>query len=209
MQIVSAIFGGYDKAKPAREQSIDCTWTLVTDEPGIRAPGWNVVTVPSKPLADKWPKLRPWEFSDQGPWIWIDGSVEVMSPDFASEACTATQAPLSQWEHPQRDCIYREAKACAQFRKGDPDQLFAQVDQYRSDGHPEHWGLWAAGVIVYRERLDEFAAAWETEIQRWTRRDQLSEPVVLRRLGLRPDSLPKRIEANPWLRIHPHRRGSL
>jgi hypothetical protein len=53
--------------------------------------------------------------------------------------------------------------------------------------------------------------AWLVECERWTYQDQLSLPVVCRRLNLEPGMFPHPqidgdILSNPWLRIDPHLR---
>lgn len=215
VNIVSAIFGGYDAPHRPMRQTVDCTWTMVTDDPDLDAPGWDVVTVDLADLhprmAAKAPKLRPWGFGDgDEPWIWIDGSFEVTSSRFAAEAIAATGDELiGQWRHPWRNCIFEEAAAVADLKGGKYDSYPAseQAAEYRLLGHPEHWGLWATGLIVYTRALGDLAADWWDEMTRWGYQDQISQPFVLRELGLRPVDLPGGLHASPWLHWHPHQGG--
>jgi hypothetical protein len=157
-------------------------------------------------LQAKEPKLRPWDFTGgDGPWIWIDGSFEITSPTFVEEALTATTGPIGQWEHPDRNCIYDEAAFCHAMPKYVDVPVLDQAEHYRRTGHPVGWGLWASGLIVYRERLDYLADLWWAEMNRWGYQDQISQPVALRRAGVRPVSLPGGLHRSPWLRWHNHR----
>lgn len=213
VHIVTGIFGGFDAPKRPVFQTLNCRWTLVTDNPDIDVPGWNVHLVDGDHrhprLAAKAPKLQPWRYTDgDGPWIWIDGAFEVMSATFAAEAIAATNGNLiGQWRHPWRDCIYEEARVVHGLRGGKYDGYPAleQADHYRQLGHPVNWGLWATGLIVYTEPLDDLAERWWDEMNRWGYQDQISQPVVLRELGLRPTDLPGGLHRSPWLEWHPHR----
>jgi hypothetical protein len=199
--VVSAIFGDYDEPKRHVEQTVPCEFVMVTDGDDERPPR----------MAAKEPKLRPWDFTeDAGPWIWIDGSFEIKSPTFvAAVLCASEGHPISQWAHPHRNCIYAEALQSAPRDKYVGTPIREQASHYHATGHPIQWGLWAAGLIVYREPLDYLADLWWAELNRWGVQDQISQPVALRRAGLRPHELPFGLSNNPWLRHHPHRDGSL
>lgn len=208
--VVSAIFGNHDNPKRPLRQSVPCNWKMVTDNPRLRARGWDLTVVADDGrhprLQAKAPKLRPWDhIGGDGPWIWIDGSIEVISPTFVEDVANAA-GRLGQWVHPDRDCIYPEADLSATMAKYTATPVIEQAAHYRTLGHPQHWGLWAAGVIVYNDRLDNLADVWSAEIDRWGGQDQISEPVALREIGIRPTDLPHSLYANPWISVHQHRR---
>lgn len=205
--VITAIYGDYDSLKPVLGQDgLDVDWVLVTDAQVADLPGWRVVVVPRPGLhpnrAAKAPKFRPWEFTDAPASIWVDGSVSVTSPLFAAEAL-ALADPVAQFLHPQRDCLYEEA-ALSTAGKYAGEPIEAQAAHYRELGHPEHWGLWAAGVIArqHTPAVMQLGYAWAAEVARWSFQDQVSEPYVLRNLGLRPASLTGGILGTPWLALH-------
>ena len=57
-----------------------------------------------------------------------------------------------------------------------------QVEYYRSEGHPENWGLFASGAITRRhnEKTKLMGELWWHENRTKTFQDQLSLPVVVR-----------------------------
>lgn len=207
LAIVSAVYGAYDTVKPALPQTgVDVEWILVTDmpPPAESAAGWTIVHDPHPGAhpnrAAKHPKFRPWEYTDAPASIWLDASFRVTSPDFAA-AVMEHADPIAQFAHPWRDCLYTEAEASAPLLKYAGEPLGQQADYYRAVGHPEHWGLWAAGVIA-RRHTDEtrrMGMAWTHEVNLWSFQDQVSQPYVLRKTGLRPAGLPGTHFANPWL----------
>jgi hypothetical protein len=205
--IITSIYGGYDSLKPVLAQDgLDVEWVLVTDDSGIPDGhfGWRVVHISRPGLhpnrAAKQAKFRPWEFTDAPASVWVDGAFSVASPRFAAEAL-ALADPIAQFVHPWRDCIYDEVPASEVMAKYDGEPVREQAEHYRGLGHPEHWGLWAAGVIARRHTPDvmRLGYAWAAEVARWSFQDQISEPYVLRNLGLRPSALTGNHLSNPWL----------
>ena len=97
--------------------------------------------------------------------------------------------------------MYAEADASSVLPRYQGEPVQDQVNEYGKDGHPEHWGLWATGVIArqHTAEMRKLGTAWAEEIEWWSFQDQLSQPYVLRNLGLRPTSLPGTHFANDWV----------
>lgn len=207
--VLTAIYGAYDTLKPVKQQSVETDWVLVTDDASLRswALGWRVVYRPMPGIhpnrAAKVPKLFPWEFTEAPASVWLDASFRVTSPDFVREALSFAD-PIAQFTHPWRDCVFDEAQECIAIarHKYAPEVLAVQADAYRAAGHPEHWGLWATGIIARKhadERVKRLGERWAQEIAVYSFQDQVSHPVVMREVGLRPASFPGTHFANPWL----------
>ena len=219
--VVTAIYDGYDSLKPVLPQhGVDVDWVCVTDKPIEDPQGWRVVVEPRPGqhpnVAAKRPKMLPLEYCN---WyappaltIWVDASFRVKSDRFASDMADMVQpaAPMAQFRHPWRDCVFDEAEASLALPKyqAQADIIRQQMALYREWGHPEHWGLWATGVIVRsaykyvggRKGLPrEHGECWLRSCQEWSYQDQLSEAVHLRAMGLRPTELPGTHLSNPWL----------
>ena len=207
--IITAIRDDYDTVKPALHQDgVETEWVFVTDHelPARRAEqlGWRGVVEEHHPathpnLVAKRPKMLPWLYTDAEASIWIDGSFQVTSPTFAFDVMRFAD-PIAQFVHPWRDCIYEEAEESARLVKYAHLPVLEQVEAYRPR-HPEHWGLWAAGVIARRHNrtIRALGYLWLDQCRRWTYQDQLSEPPVLHEVGLRPTALPGNHLDNAWL----------
>jgi hypothetical protein len=218
------MFGGIDELRPQAEQDVDVTWLCITDDPELEAPEpWQVrVEAPLHEdpcLSAKVYKALPGKVATTDRVVWIDANMQVTSPKFAISACADAHDAVALWRHPRRDCIYDEAEATlGTERQGGRYEglpIREQVEHYRSGGHPEHGGLYACGTVAWDltdPRAHRLGSAWLAECMRWTYQDQLSFPVVSRRLGIVPGVFghplierrrPGWIE-NRWLRIHPH-----
>lgn len=207
--VVSAVFGGYDEPVWV-EQSVDCHYVMVTD---------GLVNVPRQfehvrvdrggidpRLVGKFAKCRPWEFADADLFVWLDGSifpdrtlVERMIDDLRD-------GDIAFHAHPDRTSIKVEAGVSADLPKYQGELVVEQASSYVSAGHPDAWGLWAAGLFVMRDsmRVRQFGQLWLDEVCRWTVQDQLSLPVVLRRCGLDVRLLSGGLRGSPLFKIRQH-----
>lgn len=207
--IVSAVYDGYDTLKPTWPQAgVDVEWICVTDDPKQLDPeaaeGWRIVCEPRVGVhpnrAAKGPKFRPWEYTSAPASVWVDASFRVVSERFAAEAL-AYADPIAQFVHPWRDCLYDEAIESLAKEKYWGQPIAEQAAYYRAQGHPEGWGLWACGVIArkHTDAVRRLGAAWAYEVDMWSFQDQISQPYVLRQVGLRPTGFPGQHLANGWL----------
>jgi hypothetical protein len=198
--IYTALFGGYDALPAAMPQDIGVDWICFTDDPGLRADGWHMEVAPARydhpRMSAKWFKARPDAALPQHRrTIWIDANMQVDARAFAREALAFATDGLAVFRHPQRGCVYREAKASARTAptKYADQPLMAQVASYRAEGYPVRNGLYALGTIV-RDRdmasVRELGQVWLAECERWSYQDQLSFPVVAWRLGITPSVFP-------------------
>lgn len=209
--IITGIFGNYDAPKSFVPQSVLCRMLLVTDGDHPWNSDWEML-VDEQPdgsprLLAKRPKMFPWEYSDDGPWIWIDGSMEITSATFAEEALAYVDE-LAMWRHPARDCLYEEAAFSATLPKYQGQPLVEQAGRYAETGFPRHWGLWAAGLIVYKRPVPRLSMLWMHENWMWTIQDQVSLPYAAHHSGHIPEDLPHHLLDNPWVHLHFHHDGT-
>ena len=217
--VYTAVFGGHDNLVAPEAQYVDADWICVTDDPTLIPPApWRAVLLtpdhpamayPHPRMRTVWAKCLPWQFTDDDTTVWIDASHQVTSPDFLGEAIAAAPSGFATYAHPDRDCIYDEAEASHRLQpaKYHGLPLVAQVEHYRTLGHPEHWGLYAVGTIVRdctSELVRTLGVLWLAECERWTYQTQLSLPHVCRQLDFAPDTFDHHQRRSPWLRIGQH-----
>lgn len=221
--IVTACYGGFDDLRPQVSQDVAVEWFCFTDDPDLHVPApWTKIVAPAEHehpcLAAKVHKMCPQLEHDDV--VWIDANMQITARAFTRLVLAARRSGIATWRHPRRDCIYTEAEASigaeGQGGKYAGLPIMEQVEHYRTEGHPEHAGLFACGTIAWdrsNPAAVELGAAWLDECVRWTFQDQLSLPVVARRLGIEPGVFRvSQIERsrngwleNRYLRIHPHK----
>lgn len=219
--VVTSVYGGYDTDLPdIANQDLPVHGVFVTDSTTPRPDdaAWTRVLEPRDHLhpryAAKVAKCRPDLYvPDADVIVWLDGACRLLRPDALTWVVDGTAGhPLSQFVHPDRQRISDEADASGWMLKYQGQPVHEQVAHYLKD-HRDDYGLWATGCIVYRPllfpvrvTLPVFGDAWLTEQARWTYQDQLSEPVVLADLGLRPHPIPGDLRSNGYMAWAPHNR---
>lgn len=207
--VITAIYDGYDSLRPVLPQNgdYDIEWICVTDTLAVVAEprGWEVLFEPRPGvhpnLAAKRPKMLPWRYTDAENVIWIDASFRIVNPNFVHEALLYAN-PFAQFVHPERDCLYDEAKLSERMPyKYGGHPFKTMLERYSSWGHPQHWGLWATGVSArkYSPEMREFGRRWLDECEQYSFQDQVSQPAVLNQFGLYPIAFPGSPYQNPWI----------
>ena len=221
--VYTCITGGYDNIRDPFyvDDSIDyyCFVDSVRKIPdGVRA--WKFFPVPaslqqfSTAKRQRYVKLHPDEFIDGTKYdytFYVDGSMR-MTCDIKPLVYSLISAGknIALHTHCARDCIYDEAAACFVLGKAGYSGIREQVEFYRAEGMPEHFGLTANTVIIRKTNDDELKVImsdWWEQITRFTHRDQLSFPYVLWKNGKDISyvySLGRNIWRNPCFLYYPH-----
>jgi len=135
--------------------------------------------------------------------IWLDanavvrGDLQVYVDTFLRSGKAFAAVP-----HPFRDSVYEEAEACKAEEKDDPRTIDAQVARYRREGF-DCDDLIESNFFICRpndEPFRRFCDFWWSEIDRHSRRDQLSINYALHKTRLERSWLLKKGEN---LRDHP------
>lgn len=174
--VYTVITGGYDKLQPVKPQA---GWRYIcfTDS-DVKADGWEIVKIEPDPdltshkLSRKY-KLLPHRYLPAHDLsIYHDANISIQC-DLNTLAQTGTDFAVMQ--HPERDNLLDELKACIRLKKADQFVMSKQVEGYYNSGYPGT-GLTANGVIIRRntEFNAHFNLQWWNEILNQSHRDQLS-----------------------------------
>jgi hypothetical protein len=216
--VYTSIFGGYDPLREQPAQSISTDFICITESDSLAAAHpWSIAVNNDRPELN--PRIRakyfkilshrifpggfisrellPHNASIQTEAydyiIYIDASIQILSADFVE--MIVSQIPSRGWTmvvHPERDCIYPEVSESLRIwpKKYAPSRILEQSQRYRSEGYPEHHGLFATGIIGRKAddaALSEVNEAWWREIVQYdSPQCQVSLPVVLWRIKKSP-----------------------
>ncbi|KAL9681591.1 hypothetical protein QQ045_013376 [Rhodiola kirilowii] len=160
---------------------------------------WRVVVVRALPFVDqrlngKIPKMLSHRLFPEAQFsIWVDSKSQFRrDPMGVLEALLwRTHSVLAMSEHGARSNIYDEGKAVVKKNKATPEEVDMQLSQYRKDGFPNDTRFrgkkaLAEASIIVREHTpltNLFLCLWFNEVVRFTSRDQLSFPYILRQLS--------------------------
>ena len=79
--------------------------------------------------------------------------------------------------HPDRDCIYDEAKAVMKLKKDKSKNVKLQIKKIKKNGFPEHYGLSENNILIRNHKdpsIIKFMKKWWKMIKKGSKRDQLS-----------------------------------
>ena len=102
-------------------------------------------------------------------------------------SCLEPESDMLISKHKKRDCIYDEGIACVMKGKDDKKTIVNQLDFYKSEGYPNHNGLYAAYWLFRRhtKQLKESMKLWWEQVEKHSCRDQISLPYVAWKHGMK------------------------
>jgi hypothetical protein len=213
--IYTAITNGHAKLC-ARSDSPDTDFVCFSDVPLERS-DWEIRPIEAPTgltprMQAKFHKLFP---PKEYAWsVWMDGSHVLNTAEssirMVDEMITASTSGFGLHMHPRLDCVYAEGQDVLSHallrskRRAQP--IAEQLQHYRREGHPEHWGLWACGSICRNQSplVQRAMKLWWNELLTWSERDQISLPFVMRTMVIRPDGWPWKLYENPYFSAIEH-----
>lgn len=123
--------------------------------------------------------------------VWVDGNIRLLRTPRRAVAWL-TSNNIAAFRHPDRRCIYEEAKACMEFGKGSRKEILAQINAYRKAGYPANRGLISTRCVIRRncDEINWLNEAWWREIRERSERDQISLPFLLWKMGIDYSHIP-------------------
>ena len=169
--IIKGLFGSYDYWCDPRiiEEGVD--YHVFTDQQ-ITSKVYQVHETQRKPKIERLIKIKPWEFlPGYDRYIWIDANIHPRT-----KMKDLPDADIICLEHPDRNCVYEEFKACVRLMKDDTQVMKRQVDRYREEGYPINAGMVQTGLLIRKptDKVKKHAELWWHEVITGSRRDQLS-----------------------------------
>ena len=190
--VYTVITGAYEWLYPAAFPGI-----CLADRDLEPTGGWKIRKIgsmdPDPRRASRHPKMMPHKYFPNTEFtIYLDANVQLLrSPtDVIKDLLRGKNMAL--FPHPERSCIYQEAKKCLEYKKADPDQVSEQLKFYREQDFPTEFGLTACWVIVRRNtaKVQQFGEAWWALYSRFSRRDQLSFDFIRWQTGMKYSAIP-------------------
>lgn len=145
--------------------------------------------------------------------IWIDGNIYLnKSPDELVNEWLK-EADMAIFEHYRKKDIYWEQMMLkSTFKHRTPwvvDEVDNQIKYYEETGQiPDKKDMAMGGFIIRRhnERTERFNESWWAEICRWSQRDQISLPVIIKKNpNLKVNYIKGSIKNHPYLRYNDHK----
>ena len=193
--VYTCITGKYDKLISPSYVQTDVDYVCFTDNLNQDGGVWKLRPIPSdlsgldKVKQQRIVKICPHKYlSEYEDSIWVDGSMDILLNvnTFISECCSENDKQVFIRKHPNRTCIYHEAKVCVSMKKDTSEHINKQINRYKQEGFPTNYGLVETNVI-YRKHNTEYCKqlmeTWANEVKTESHRDQLSFNYALWKCG--------------------------
>ena len=216
--IFTAITDNYDSIKLPEQLNPRFDYVLFTDSPAPDTGIWQIRPITylhsDKVRSARFIKTHPHVFlNDYNVAIWIDSNIMILGDIYyIVEKFLYSEKSIGAVPHPLRESIYEEVTVCENKGKDENDVMKEQIDKYKNKSFL-HRDLIESNFMVFDLRNDKtacFLDRWWYEIDRHSRRDQLSLNYALSETGLdwyrltkRPDS----IRNHPDFAFVPHDNG--
>ena len=219
--VYTCITGGYDLPKEPLYDDNNLEYTLFTDKKDTKIISkWQQEDIKSLifngdgNLINRYCKMNPFDlFASKYDYaIYIDGNIQIVSC-ISDLYDVAKESPIgiAMHRHSERDCIYDEAVACNIYKRGNKAKINQQIEKYKSEGFPAHYGLYEANVIVvdlHNIKAKLFFQQWWNEyLQSQSMRDQISLPYLIWKNNYHFDdigNLGNNVHFNPKFRLFLH-----
>ena len=216
--IFTAITDNYDSIKLPEQLNPRFDYVLFTDSPAPDTGIWQIRPITylhsDKVRSARFIKTHPHVFlNDYNVAIWIDSNIMILGDIYyIVERFLYSGKSVGAVPHPLRESIYEEVTVCENKGKDENDVMKEQIDKYEKKSFL-HRDLIESNFIIFDLRNNKtacFLDRWWHEIDRHSRRDQLSLNYALSEAGFdwyrltkRPDS----IRNHPDFAFVPHDNG--
>ena len=193
--IYTAFTGGYDSLKEPDFIDENCDYVCFTDSNDLTSDIWDIRLMEDSTLDNnrkaKQFKVLPHKYFPEYKYsFWLDGTFKIKGSlrEYIYKNIRANSNMLCV-VHTERDCIYEEYKASKIIPRYPRAVMEEQINTYREDGFPAHYGMGVMGSIFRKHNspdVIELMDAWWEEIIKFTNQDQLSFAYVCWKCDFHP-----------------------
>lgn len=182
--IYTCITGGYDNLLEPTFISEGYDYVCFTDSVYVRDGFWDIRPLPeevkelSQVKKQRWIKINAHKvLPEYDLSIWVDGSVTVRGDVDEIVSAMTDDCSIYVPAHPNRTCIYSEARAVISMKKDTSGNIRPQLNRYKAEGFPANYGLLQSNILIRKHNDPDcirLMEAWSEEVMNGSHRDQLS-----------------------------------
>ncbi len=190
--VYTVLIGDYDKLGVPGYVPPDWETYCITDSKQTCV-GWNYITLseehklPDAARTSRKPKILSHAFfPDADVTLYIDANMQIVCDINKILALMPGGVDIANLKHPTRCDVMTESEVIIRKNKDDATVVNSQIKQYIKDGYPVKDQL-ACNAIILRKHTDkvkELNELWWQEICNGSKRDQLSFPYAVWKLGI-------------------------
>lgn len=208
--IYTVIIGDYEQPIPLDIKSKGFDHIILTDNKDIKVNGWNIKYIkPSEcPLKQSRElKINIHKYLDYDLYVYIDANYRIHS-DLNGFVNNYFRGGYTTLIHPQRKCIFEEAKRVVHLAKDKKEIVFPQMQKYQREGMPLNFGLYMNGFFIRDKSFNDICEQWFNEVKEHSYRDQLSLTYVLWKNKIKITAF-RSFSINPYLKLEQHNKNEV
>jgi len=180
--VYTCIVGKYDVLKEVAAPEKNIEYICFTDQI-VESKTWKIKPIPAF-LKSMEPakiarcvKILPHLFlQEYNISVWVDGSIQILGgiQEFVDNNLKNYFAIP---KHPDRVCVYEEAKAIVRLNKDSVEVIDKQIFEYKKKNYPADNGMVQSGIMIRKhndKRCITIAELWWKEVREYSKRDQMS-----------------------------------
>lgn len=210
--VYTAIQGDYDELNDPLFTDPDITYVCFTDNKNMKSNIWNIEytgTVPDNALGIRKYKVLPHlYFKDFNTSIWVDGNLLIKKDLRQFAKIYGKGSDFLCFPHEQRRCIYDEGIEVMRIHKAPKSITIQQMAYYLQEHYPEDNGLLWCGFMIRNHnnpKIIKIMQEWWEQINRFSKRDQISLPYVLYKNHYHYDLCDLNLYDNEWIGVGKHK----
>lgn len=172
----TCLFSNYEDLKQPRVITPGWRYICYTDQ-DLKSDIWEIKQVvewvlPAQMLA-RYYKIIKWMDWEQS--IWVDASfiIDTNLDDWWKLHCKGS---FSAPGHPLRNDVYQECMDCIISKRGNREEVDAQMNKYKKLGIPSNNGLITSGILMRENTANviQLCGRWWDEVKNHSIRDQIA-----------------------------------
>ncbi len=211
--IYTAIQGDYDDLKDPLFIDPNITYVCFTDNKNVKSDIWNIKyideSVDSALSIRKYKVLPHLYFKEFETSVWVDGNLLIQKDIRKFIKKYGRGSDFLCFPHDQRRCIYDEGAEVIRLRRAPKSAVIQQMAYYLQNYYPENNGLLWCGFMVRNHnnsKLIKVMEEWWEQINRFSKRDQISLPYILYQNQYLYDLCDLNLHENEWISISRHKK---
>lgn len=216
--VYTCICGNYDTLKEIKTMEDNIDYICFTDQSDLVSDQWKIIEIPEflnffeQTKRARCIKILPHLFLENYETsVWVDANIQIL--ENINELIRQNDGYFIIPKHPDRICVYEEAKKVIELNKDDKSNVYTQIEKYREMGYPENYGLVQSNVIIRKhndEKCKRISENWWNELKLKSKRDQLSFNFSIYNCDYKIDILNPNIIESKYFQIYSHNnKGSL
>lgn len=136
--------------------------------------------------------------------IYVDANLRIVGRELDERIneLISSDAKMASVIHPDRDCLYKEAKECVRLGRDTYFNIRKQIRFLKAEGFPANYGLYENNLIFRMhndEKIIKISEDWWNQFCTFSRRDQLCLCYVFWKNQFKPDLfLPKGVSTHNY-----------